>query len=106
PVLGSVQPLVPRARPMKLAVPRGAALGKSTQVRLPMLVSMVATGWSAEPCGVGWAACAIADRASISRQVAINGFRINQVSSGLQAIAIRGWLGNRLLRRFAVRQEN
>src|ERR1700687_823730 len=43
-VAGLVQSLVPVARPMKLATPIGAWLGNNTQVRLPILVTMIAVG--------------------------------------------------------------
>src|SRR5207302_7425437 len=42
--LGSVQSLVPSARPMKLATAMGASFSKSLQVRRPMVVSMTAVG--------------------------------------------------------------
>src|SRR5579864_1186014 len=44
PLTGFFQSLVPEAKPMKLATPMGALSGKSVQVILPAVVSIIAVG--------------------------------------------------------------
>src|SRR5580704_5727703 len=53
-VLGSVQSLVPSARPMKLATVMGASFSKSLQVRRPMVVSTTAVGPVGTTGGLIW----------------------------------------------------
>src|SRR5438445_9889237 len=56
PLTGFLQSLVPLARPIKFATPTGALSGKSVQVILPTVVSMMATGFAAADVVAGLAA--------------------------------------------------
>src|SRR5580658_1435046 len=52
--MGLVQSLEPFARPMKLATPIGAILGKSVQCKSPAVVWMIATGSAAGAGAALW----------------------------------------------------
>src|ERR1044071_121461 len=56
PLTGFFQSLVPEARPMKFATPIGALSGKSVQVILPAVVSIIAVGLAAVVVGLAVAA--------------------------------------------------
>src|SRR5215467_6481930 len=77
---GLVQSFVPSARPMKFATPSGALSGKSLQVILPAVVSMMALGPAEVAPGFAGAALfagaacvrASSDDRKISKRISVN----------------------------------
>src|SRR5215469_536561 len=74
PLMGFFHSFVPVASPMKFATPIGALSGKSVQVILPTVVSMMATGFgpagAAGFAGADWPTmpvCAVAEIANAKR---------------------------------------
>src|ERR1700677_4267259 len=61
--MGLVQSLEPFARPMKLATPIGATLGKSVQCKSPAVVWMIATGSAAGAGAALWTGGVVDDGA-------------------------------------------